>query len=165
MRQFARLVFATILTIAAFSLLIAPSAQAKKPSAKVAICHLPPLNPDNYQTIVVSESALPDHYGHGDLAGPCDDAEVCLGFLDPQGLCVDRCVGMVADLLTRTCVSLESCDNSLNIYYDLQSELACYNEAKLTSGVPPDCQCKDDLCYETATCCADERMVCPFNSW
>lgn len=85
-------------------------------------------------------------------------------FLDPQGQCVDRCVGMVADLLTRTCVSLASCDNSLHLYYDPQSELTCYNQLKLTSGVPPDCQCPIHLCWETATCCADVRNVCTITS-
>ena len=38
---------------------------------KVVVCHVPPGNPDNAHTIVVSENALPAHLGHGDTEGPC----------------------------------------------------------------------------------------------
>ena len=39
---------------------------------KITICHIPPGNPDNPQTIVISESALETHLAHGDTIGPCD---------------------------------------------------------------------------------------------
>jgi LPXTG-motif cell wall-anchored protein len=38
---------------------------------KVVICHIPPGNPDNAHTIVVSENAVPAHLAHGDTLGPC----------------------------------------------------------------------------------------------
>lgn len=38
---------------------------------KITICHIPPGNPDNPQTIVISESALEAHLAHGDTIGPC----------------------------------------------------------------------------------------------
>lgn len=38
---------------------------------KVAICHTPPGNPANKQTLVVSKSALNAHLAHGDTRGPC----------------------------------------------------------------------------------------------
>jgi hypothetical protein len=40
---------------------------------KQAVCHIPPGNPDNPQTIVVSESAVPTHLEHGDTLGPCPE--------------------------------------------------------------------------------------------
>jgi len=38
---------------------------------KVLICHIPPGNPDNPQTICVSPAALPAHLAHGSCVGPC----------------------------------------------------------------------------------------------
>jgi hypothetical protein len=38
---------------------------------KVAVCHVPPGNPDNPHTIEVDESAVPAHLAHGDTEGEC----------------------------------------------------------------------------------------------
>ncbi len=47
---------------------------------RVEVCHIPPTDPDNPYTIVISESALPGHLAHGDYLGPCifddDDDDV-----------------------------------------------------------------------------------------
>jgi hypothetical protein len=40
---------------------------------KITICHIPPGNPDNPQTITISQSAWPAHQAHGDQMGACDD--------------------------------------------------------------------------------------------
>ena len=40
---------------------------------KVIICHLPPGNPRNPQTIAVAPSAVSMHLDHGDHVGRCDD--------------------------------------------------------------------------------------------
>ncbi len=37
----------------------------------VTICHLPPGNPANAQTITVSQNAVPAHLAHGDHLGAC----------------------------------------------------------------------------------------------
>ena len=42
---------------------------------KVVVCHRPPGNPHNYQTITISENALAAHLAHGDLAGACETQE------------------------------------------------------------------------------------------
>ena len=39
---------------------------------RVAICHVPPGNPDNTHTITVSINAVPAHLAHGDYCGPCE---------------------------------------------------------------------------------------------
>ena len=40
---------------------------------KVLICHIPPGNPENPQTISVSVNAVPAHLAHGDTEGPCPE--------------------------------------------------------------------------------------------
>ena len=40
---------------------------------KITICHKPPGNPSNTQTITVAASALKAHLDHGDEIGPCDN--------------------------------------------------------------------------------------------
>jgi predicted lipid-binding transport protein (Tim44 family) len=47
------------------------SSARKQYEEKVAICHRPPGNPDNPNTIFVPESAVPAHLAHGDTRGPC----------------------------------------------------------------------------------------------
>ena len=47
-----------------------PAAMAQEP--KVEICHLPPGNPENAQTLTISQSALEAHLAHGDRQGACD---------------------------------------------------------------------------------------------
>jgi len=38
---------------------------------QITICHIPPGNPNNPQTITIGASALSAHLGHGDSAGAC----------------------------------------------------------------------------------------------
>ena len=40
-------------------------------SKKIKICHIPPGNPGNPQTIEIPESAWPAHQAHGDTKGAC----------------------------------------------------------------------------------------------
>ncbi len=41
------------------------------PNDKVVICHIPPGNPDNAQTITVGSDAVAAHLAHGDVLGAC----------------------------------------------------------------------------------------------
>lgn len=41
------------------------------PDPKVTICHYPPGNPNNPQTLSISVNALSAHYTHGDTLGAC----------------------------------------------------------------------------------------------
>jgi len=49
------------------------TASSSQADPKVAVCHIPPGNPDNPNTITVSENAVPAHLEHGDTLGPCED--------------------------------------------------------------------------------------------
>jgi hypothetical protein len=40
---------------------------------KITICHYPPGNKNNPQTITISESAWPAHEKHGDKQGACNN--------------------------------------------------------------------------------------------
>lgn len=54
---------------------------------KVALCHFPPGNPENFHTIVVGPDAVDGHIAHGDTEGPCDpdDLEDGNGEEDGEG--------------------------------------------------------------------------------
>lgn len=54
------------------------------PAGSIAICHVPPGNPDNAHTIVVNESALDAHLAHGDSEGPCGAAAGEGNIVDPR---------------------------------------------------------------------------------
>ncbi|MFZ8938012.1 MAG: hypothetical protein ACO2Y5_07155, partial [Nitrosopumilaceae archaeon] len=43
------------------------------PEPKITICHLPPGNPENIQTISVGFTALQSHLDHGDGVGDCEN--------------------------------------------------------------------------------------------
>ncbi len=47
--------------------------------AKITICHIPPGNPGNAQSINIGLSALQAHQKHGDYEGACDGREVQSG--------------------------------------------------------------------------------------
>jgi len=48
---------------------------------KITVCHYPPGNPSNVQTISISESAWPAHEAHGDSRGTCEgDDPIVLDF-------------------------------------------------------------------------------------
>ncbi len=49
-------------------------------TAKVTICHYPPSNPANAQTISIASPAVADHLAHGDTMGACVG-----GFVDCNG--------------------------------------------------------------------------------
>jgi len=51
-----------------------------KKADKVTICHIPQGNPDNPQTIEVSENAVPAHLAHGDSLGTCEAGPINVVF-------------------------------------------------------------------------------------
>ena len=63
---FAYLALASVISLMAF--IPVNAAQEEK----VTICHLPPGNPANSQTITVGAAAVPAHLAHGDYLGACE---------------------------------------------------------------------------------------------
>src|SRR5262245_50753882 len=57
---------------------------------KVTLCHVPPGNPSQTQTISVGEAAVPAHVAHGDAVGACPTG--CAAGCDDGNLCTtDSC--------------------------------------------------------------------------
>jgi len=52
---------------------------SRQKNKKIIICHYPPGNPGNAQTITISENAWPAHEAHGDTLGPCPEPPVSPG--------------------------------------------------------------------------------------
>jgi len=49
-----------------------PNDDEEPPDVKVTICHIPPGNPDNPQTISINADEVQEHLDeHGDFLGPC----------------------------------------------------------------------------------------------
>jgi hypothetical protein len=48
-----------------------PDTTGNDANNKITICHIPPGNPNNPQTISIPKSALPAHLAHGDQVGEC----------------------------------------------------------------------------------------------
>jgi hypothetical protein len=81
---------------AIFLLATAGAAQAEK---KVTLCHVPPGNPAQGQTISVAEAAVSAHLAHGDQTGPC--AGGCSSGCDDGNLCTSDSCGPGASACTR----------------------------------------------------------------
>lgn len=64
--------YGIIFTLSLVSLLLVSGmVAAQGQNEKVTICHIPPGNPANAHTIMVSVNALDAHLAHGDTRGPC----------------------------------------------------------------------------------------------
>ena len=94
---------------------------------KITICHVPPGNSDNKQTIEVSEKAVDAHLAHGDRLGPCNTEVTC------------NCA--LAVLSTPLCASLPPCDDS-------QAMRALCNDSCIAAnlGLPISGSCTQTAC-------------------
>ena len=63
----------------------AARAAARQAEPKVNVCHVPPGNPANFHTIVISQNALAAHLAHGDNVGSCDN--LCAILCDDGDAC------------------------------------------------------------------------------
>ncbi|MFZ8908979.1 MAG: DUF11 domain-containing protein, partial [Nitrosopumilaceae archaeon] len=60
------------------------------PEDKISICHLPPGNPENIQTITVGQISLQAHLDHGDDLGTCEVlADLSITKQGPSAVIVD----------------------------------------------------------------------------
>ena len=79
----------------------------EEPYKNKMVCHIPPENPANFHTIIISDKALSAHLAHGDLSGACDQNAATL--CDDGNACtIDEFVAG-----TTTCAPHEpvSCDD------------------------------------------------------
>jgi len=74
---------------------------------KVTVCHLPPGNPANPQTISVGEAAVRAHLAHGDQVGAC--AAGCPASCDDGNLCTSDSCGADGQCVHSTV----SCDDGV----------------------------------------------------
>ena len=125
--------FLSITSWAVYFAMIIGAGLAYAGHSKVTICHLPPGNPNNPQTISVGESAVSDHLRHGDSIGECpsgcllnptscDDSnpctfDVCL----PTGQCDHRPI----DCNDGNPCTYDSCDKSVGCVNSPENGLAC----------------------------------------
>jgi len=124
---------------------------------KVTICHVPPGNPTNSQTISIAEAALPAHFGHGDQVGACGSA--CSSSCNDDNLCTSDSCGADGQCLHSpvTCddgvvCTLDACDPAVGCLRLPDDRLACDDGNACTSGDA----CAGTECRGTAIadCCA-----------
>lgn len=65
---------------------------------RIAVCHMPPGNPERRRTIAVSTADLEEHLEHGDTLGSCDTLGPCAG--DDGVHCVVRGTQLVSATFT-----------------------------------------------------------------
>jgi cysteine-rich repeat protein len=177
-----------VMAACVLAILVAPEPTLAAP-AKVTVCHLPPGNLTNLQTITVGERAVPAHFAHGDTLGPCasgciiaptlcDDGNLCtMDVCLPNGECasdpVDCTDGNICTL--DLCIEDQGCLNPPEDGNLCDDGSACTADDICVDtfcvGAPvPDCcvndaecsdddQCSDDLCIGNE--CTNVPITCP----
>jgi len=170
MRQFGRTLLPALLgSMALVSLASADTTE------KVTICHFPPGNPANIQTITISTSALPAHLAHGDFGGPCandcklfgsicNDGDACTtDTCNPDGTCShsaptdcndnNPCTSDSCETTSGACVNTPqtgaSCDDGMDCTANDQCDAAgqCHGTAIVgCCDTDADCGPNDNLC-------------------
>ena len=88
------------------------------PNEKVEICHIPPGNPENFNTIYVKNNEVDDHLSHGDFLGACENNcdkvcptdNKCLNSVCNENGCLPP---LVVDCESGDLCILDSCDNEI----------------------------------------------------
>ena len=80
-----------LVSIAILAVTIAPPASAR--ADKVTVCHQPPGNPGNPQTIEVKQKAVSAHLAHGDTLGECAGGTCGNDILEEGEQCEPRLFG------------------------------------------------------------------------
>lgn len=134
-------------------------------AVKMPVCHVPPGNPENFHTIIISENALQAHLNHGDLEGSCSDH--CEAICSDDSLCtIDIPVGVQDyNCEVHGCAplprALVNCDDSNFCTEDSCDPIEGCQSVPLTDGTLCDAgqgQCIDGTC--TPLTCPD-TYVCP----
>ncbi len=128
---------------------------------KITICHIPPGNPGNPQSITISTSALDAHLAHGDTLGECPPpvcTNECCNRHPTPGCSDPECEALVCAAEPLCCV----------IEWDLACQMLAFDLCGLKS--PSDCcgflgpglVCSDPECV--AVVCAADPFCCD-TSW
>ncbi len=115
----------------------------------VRVCHIPPGNPSNFQTIYVGEKALLAHIGHGDLPGYGCGTYAELVCDDGDASTVDAFYAGTYDCIPAVERALTDCDDGIDCTIDDSDETGCSNT--------PD----DTLCFEWQVCTPEYGCVSP----
>jgi len=133
---------------------------------KITICHIPPGDPNNPQTIEISEKALQTHIQkHGDTLGPCEALvcvpPTCTPSCGENGTCVadDVCVcdtGFYGDLCTiPSCTSNEDCNDGNSCTLDACNDVGQCVAAPIPGCIPDDRCLTNSDCNDSNSCTAD----------
>lgn len=127
------------------------------PAPKVQICHIPPGNPANFHTIVVSASAVASHLAHGDIGGACNS--VCAILCNDGNACTVDDAGNCQERGCPTAPPLVDCNDGA-----LCTEDSC-NPASGCVNTPRQCpapnNCTISQCAPGTGDCVNFPVVCP----
>ena len=141
-----------------FAIVLLASAEAAYGEKKVTLCHFPPGNIAQPQTIWVGEAAVSAHLAHGDQTGACpsacpsgcDDGNLCTAdSCGPDGLCLHTAVSCDDG---KGC-TLDACDPAVGCLRIANEGQACDDGNACTSAD----SCAGTECHGTAIpgCCAN----------
>lgn len=123
---------------------------------KVEVCHFPPGNADNFQTITIGESAFSAHLAHGDLPGPCN--ALCASICDDGDACT---VDDADDCELNGCPATREavdCSDGLACTIDQCSPTNGCSSSPVVCGAPD--LCTVSICAEPEGTCLDTPVVC-----
>ena len=144
--------------------------------AKVTICHLPPGNPTNVQTITVGEAAVPAHLAHGDMLGACvsgclDDNQCNDGNLCTSDVCLPsgECSNVAVDCNDSNSCTMDSCDPAIGCLNPPDDGASCDDGNACTANdicaatacvgaAIPNC-CSSDIECVDANLCTDDLCI------
>jgi hypothetical protein len=147
----------------AFIFLLGISIPAQAANMKVKVCHIPPGNPANFHTIIISDKAVPTHLAHGDLLGACeidaeircDDGNACTidAFLPGTVICDNS---QPTDCNDRTSCTADSCDPTLGCQNDTviicESNLCILSTCNGEGSVPFCDEVSAEMCEDGFEC-------------
>lgn len=149
------LLFVPVLLLSGLPWLSAPALAG---GDRVQVCHTPPGEPGNFQTITISENALEAHLAHGDLPGSCDAnaARLC----DDGNACTVDAIDPTTGKCAATHPPVDCNDSDLCTDDTCDSAIGCVN-------APVDCNdldaCTTDGC-DSQSGCSHEPVNCDDNS-
>jgi cysteine-rich repeat protein len=155
-------------TLWLLSMALLASAETARADKKVTLCHLPPGNPANPQTISVGEAAVAAHLAHGDQLGACQ--LTCPASCDDGNLCTSdscgangQCQHSLVSCEDGVVCTRDACDPAVGCLRLPNDGLSCDDGNDCTSADA----CAGTVCRGTAIadCCAgdadcDDRDPC-----